>query len=91
MRASFIMVFSLATSILANHASLQPRSGICSVAGIPLCCTTDVFGIVDLDCSSPPSIPANATDFSLICQTIGRIDRCCEVLVGSVGIFCSTP
>ncbi|GJC92786.1 Fungal hydrophobin [Colletotrichum higginsianum IMI 349063] len=41
------------------------------------CCATDVLGIANLDCGTPPSAPASADEFSAVCSAIGQRARCC--------------
>ncbi|KAI0475562.1 Cerato-ulmin hydrophobin family [Xylariaceae sp. FL0804] len=83
-----------AVAVPAMHNSgLEARdytacSGLYSEAE---CCATDVLGVADLDCGTPPSTPANATDFSDICSAIGQRARCCVLPLLDLGVLCDTP
>ncbi|KAI0802936.1 fungal hydrophobin-domain-containing protein [Xylaria sp. FL0064] len=58
---------------------------------VPQCCATDVLGVADLDCSSPPAIPSSAAMFKSICATGGQRARCCVVPVLGQAVLCETP
>jgi hypothetical protein len=55
------------------------------------CCATDVLGVADLDCATPPSTPTDATNFSAVCSAIGQRARCCVLPILDQGILCNTP
>lgn len=61
-------------SPLAERQAYVPCSGLYDTAQ---CCSTDVLGVADLDCTDPPSVPANATDFQSLCSSIGQTAECC--------------
>lgn len=71
-----------AASPLAERQVYTPCSGL---YGTAQCCATDVLGVADLDCTDPPTVPANATDFQGICSNIGQTAECCVL-----PLVCST-
>ena len=66
----------------------DPCSGLYDSAQ---CCATDVLGVADLDCASPPAVPNSASDFRAICAKIGQRARCCVLPVLGQGVLCQTP
>ncbi|KAI0973559.1 fungal hydrophobin-domain-containing protein [Xylaria arbuscula] len=58
---------------------------------VPQCCATDLLGVADLDCSSPPAIPGSPTEFRYICATGGQRARCCVIPVLGQSLLCETP
>ncbi|KAI0202816.1 fungal hydrophobin-domain-containing protein [Astrocystis sublimbata] len=62
--------------------------GLYSVAQ---CCATDILGIADLNCASPPAIPQSADEFRYICATGGQRARCCVVPIAGQALLCETP
>ncbi|KAI6781131.1 uncharacterized protein J7T54_002487 [Emericellopsis cladophorae] len=59
----------------------------------PLCCATILQG-VSLQCQSPPTPPANATDFVSVCGAIlplAKRPRCCTFSIFGVGVICTNP
>ncbi|KAK5654083.1 hypothetical protein OQA88_7764 [Cercophora sp. LCS_1] len=69
-------------------AAYDPCSGLYDSAQ---CCATDVLGVANLDCGSPPSAPTSAASFSSICAGIGQRARCCVIPALDQGILCQTP
>ncbi|KAI0912579.1 fungal hydrophobin-domain-containing protein [Ustulina deusta] len=57
----------------------------------PQCCSTDVLGVADLDCSSTPAIPTSANEFRSICAAGGQRARCCVIPVAGQAVLCETP
>ncbi|KXH32540.1 hypothetical protein CSIM01_11125 [Colletotrichum simmondsii] len=59
------------------------------------CCATDVLGVADLDCASPPptatNVPTSASNFRSICANVGQRARCCIVPVLGQAVLCQTP
>ncbi|KAI8947521.1 fungal hydrophobin-domain-containing protein [Xylaria longipes] len=55
------------------------------------CCATDVLGVADLNCDSPPAVPRSADEFRYICATGGQRARCCVVPVAGQALLCETP
>ncbi|RYP01953.1 hypothetical protein DL766_010594 [Monosporascus sp. MC13-8B] len=69
-------------------SSYDPCSGLYDSAQ---CCATDVLGVADLDCASPPKVPHSASDFRKTCANIGQRARCCVLPVLGQGVLCQTP
>ncbi|OTA55654.1 hydrophobin 2 [Hypoxylon sp. EC38] len=63
---------ALAAPTVEQRQTYTPCTGL---YGTSQCCATDVLGVADLDCANPPSVPANATDFTNICAAIGQRAR----------------
>ncbi|KAH8663009.1 Cerato-ulmin hydrophobin family [Tricladium varicosporioides] len=72
-------------------ANLDSRQAILCTSGTAQCCDVDVLGVADLDCETPPTLPANITDFNNICAGVGKIDMCCILPILNQGILCSSP
>ncbi|KAH8809275.1 Bhp2, hydrophobin class II [Xylogone sp. PMI_703] len=92
MKSSVITLVGLVACAIAvpttpNTARQLP---VCS-EGSPQCCDVDVLGVADLDCSTPPSTPTDAADFTNICAAIGKIDMCCLLPVLEQGLICNKP
>ncbi|KAK0611341.1 Cerato-ulmin hydrophobin family, partial [Immersiella caudata] len=66
----------------------DPCSGLYDSAQ---CCATDVLGVADLDCKTPPSVPRSADGFSAVCAAIGQRARCCVIPVLGQSVLCQTP
>ncbi|KAI0448206.1 fungal hydrophobin-domain-containing protein [Xylaria telfairii] len=58
---------------------------------VPQCCATDILGVADLNCASPPAVPQSAQEFRYICAAGGQRARCCVVPVAGQAILCETP
>ncbi|KAK5624818.1 hypothetical protein RRF57_000534 [Xylaria bambusicola] len=54
----------------------------------PQCCSTDVLGLADLDCTSAPAIPTSGSEFRSICAASGQQARCCVI---PIDLLCNTP
>ncbi|RFU31451.1 hypothetical protein B7463_g4895, partial [Scytalidium lignicola] len=94
MRTSTITLLGLAAVALSVPTTPnKPRQAdICSGAdSTPLCCDVDVLGVADLDCSTPPTLPTDISDFVNICAAIGKIDMCCILPILGQGIICNSP
>ncbi|KAH9905682.1 Cerato-ulmin hydrophobin family [Xylariomycetidae sp. FL2044] len=72
---------------LATHEAYNPCNGL---VGDALCCTIPLT-FFDINCVSPPLVPANATDFTDICGDIGKEAQCCTLPLLGNGVFCQTP
>ncbi|KAK2059073.1 hydrophobin 2, partial [Colletotrichum caudatum] len=55
------------------------------------CCATDVLGVADLDCQTPPSVPTSASNFQAICAKGGQRARCCGIPILGQALLCDTP
>ncbi|KAI3327049.1 cerato-ulmin [Xylariaceae sp. AK1471] len=58
---------------------------------VPQCCATDVLGVADLNCQSPPSVPSSPSAFQSICAGFGDRARCCVLPVLGQAVLCETP
>ncbi|KAJ9620925.1 hypothetical protein H2203_007511 [Taxawa tesnikishii (nom. ined.)] len=56
-----------------------------------VCCATDVLGLADLNCATPPTAPTSVDDFRSICAAIGQQARCCLLPVLEQALVCSAP
>ncbi|KAJ2996953.1 hypothetical protein NUW58_g807 [Xylaria curta] len=63
-------------------------NGLFSIAQ---CCATDILGVADLDCHSPPAIPRSAPEFRYICAAGGQRARCCVLPVAGQALLCQGP
>lgn len=72
--ALFLSAAAASPLLRAARQLYVPCSGLYAT---PLCCATDVLGVADLDCTDPPTVPANATDFQGVCAALGQTAECC--------------
>ncbi|KAH7125981.1 hydrophobin [Dactylonectria macrodidyma] len=86
--ASLCASLAVAAPTVEKRQTYDPCSGLYDTAQ---CCATDVLGVADLDCGSPPSTPTDADDFSAVCSAIGQRARCCVLPILDQGILCQTP
>ncbi|KDR66742.1 hypothetical protein GALMADRAFT_33917, partial [Galerina marginata CBS 339.88] len=71
---------AVASPTFSELESRQSRLCPASTAPNPLCCATDVLGVANLDCASPPNpIPSDIPSFNNICAANGQRSRCCLV------------
>ncbi|KAK4152106.1 Cerato-ulmin hydrophobin family [Chaetomidium leptoderma] len=84
------LCFGLAAALptVEERQTYVPCTGL---YGTAQCCATDVLGVADLDCGGPPTIPADAANFSEVCSAIGQRARCCVLPILEQGILCQTP
>ncbi|KAH7136851.1 hydrophobin [Dactylonectria estremocensis] len=86
--ASLFASLAVAAPTIEKRQTYDPCSGLYDTSQ---CCATDVLGVADLDCGSPPSTPTSADNFSDICSAIGQRARCCVLPILDQGILCQTP
>ncbi|OPB45549.1 HFB3 protein [Trichoderma guizhouense] len=55
----------------------------------PLCCDTDVLGVADVDCVTPPEAPSKCKSFGSVCASIGRQPKCCAIPVAGLALLCT--
>ncbi|KAM3071296.1 hypothetical protein ACMFMG_008886 [Clarireedia jacksonii] len=55
------------------------------------CCDVDVLGVADLNCQNPITTPTSVEDFTDICASVGKIDRCCTLPVLGQALVCNNP
>ncbi|KAH7031484.1 Cerato-ulmin hydrophobin family [Microdochium trichocladiopsis] len=71
-----------------SGGSYDPCSGLYDSAQ---CCATDVLGVADLDCDTPPKALTSAKQFGETCAKIGQRARCCVLPVLGQAVLCQTP
>ncbi|KAK8042095.1 hypothetical protein PG993_006618 [Apiospora rasikravindrae] len=95
-------IFAIATAAFAGLAlaapaaeqqldSRQAYTPCTGLYGSQQCCATDVLGVADLDCGSPPESFETADEFSEVCSAIGQRARCCVLPILGLGVLCQTP
>jgi hypothetical protein len=86
--ALFASLAIAAPAVVERQVPYQPCSGI---YGSAVCCATDVLGVADLNCNTPPSgPPTNATEFQSDCATNGLTARCCAIPLVSSSLASAT-
>ncbi|KAJ6585759.1 hydrophobin, partial [Mycena capillaripes] len=83
------LLFS-ASALAAPPSDLASQGNVCPKPGFnnPQCCSTDVVGIVDLDCRVPSGPPKNAKDFEEVCVSTDQRARCCFLPVLEQDVLC---
>ncbi|KAH8916716.1 cerato-ulmin [Atractiella rhizophila] len=87
----FTVIASLAVFTAVAASPVETRQVYQCASGSPQCCATDVLGLADLDCASPPTTPTSQTNFIDICADIGQRARCCILPVLGQALICSNP
>ncbi|CAG9941651.1 unnamed protein product, partial [Clonostachys rosea f. rosea IK726] len=70
----------IATTILVAATTAVAQYDPCRspLFAVPLCCKTDVLGLLGLSCEAPSVAPLNAGGFQTICETANARDaKCC--------------
>ncbi|BCS30178.1 fungal hydrophobin [Aspergillus puulaauensis] len=78
-------------AIVASAVPLQPRANdVCpgTLYGNPQCCSIDVLGTADFDCSPPSSQPTSVDDFKTICGSEAKPAKCCTIPVAGLSSLC---
>ncbi|EHK40103.1 uncharacterized protein TrAtP1_006148 [Trichoderma atroviride] len=57
----------------------------------PLCCVTDVFGVIGQNCEAPKSAIFDGLSFQNACAAVGLDPLCCVAPVADQGILCQIP
>ncbi|KAK6527259.1 beta ketoadipyl CoA thiolase, th1 [Arthrobotrys megalospora] len=52
------------------------------------CCSTDVLGVLGLDCSNPSSQPTSGSNFKSLCVAAGKKAACCVLPVAGQDVLC---
>ncbi|RVX66187.1 Cryparin [Exophiala mesophila] len=82
----------MAAAVPGTSSLLDRQVALCSGAtGSPQCCATDVLGLADLDCATPPETPTDADSFDAICAAIGQRARCCLLPILDQALICADP
>ncbi|KAF3057697.1 Trihydrophobin [Trichoderma lentiforme] len=84
--AAFAAPSTEAPAALARRNEAWCPRGLYSV---PQCCDTDVLGVADLDCRTPPDLPSKCKNFGSACATIGLQPKCCVLPVAGVAVLCT--
>jgi hypothetical protein len=72
----------------STAADLCPRGLI----GASLqCCSTDVLGLVSLNCRPPTTTPTSALGFRDICAKNAKQAKCCTASLLEQGVLCPNP
>ncbi|KAJ0336487.1 hypothetical protein COL922a_007905 [Colletotrichum nupharicola] len=90
----FLVAVAALFANVAVSAPLDERQAYVACSGLygtAQCCATDVLGVADLDCGSPPETVTSADNFSEVCSAIGQRARCCVLPILDQGILCNTP
>ncbi|KAI1611905.1 putative hydrophobin precursor [Exophiala viscosa] len=89
--STIVIALAGASTALALPALMERQASLCTGDYSEQCCATDVLGLADLNCAAPPTVPANATDFTNICSAIGQQAQCCLLPILEQGLICTTP
>ncbi|KAL7788697.1 hydrophobin [Trichoderma ceciliae] len=90
------MNFLAIAALFAAAAVAQPLeargdgSPICpfGLFSNPQCCSTELLGIIGLDCKVPSKTPYGATEFRNICSKNGAKALCCVVPIANQAVLC---
>ncbi|TQV96986.1 Hydrophobin 2 [Cordyceps javanica] len=52
------------------------------------CCSTDLLGLVDIDCNVPSRQPTSGRDFRDMCAATGKSAKCCVIPVAGQDVLC---
>ncbi|KAF2260795.1 hypothetical protein CC78DRAFT_385564 [Lojkania enalia] len=85
----FQTILALAATALAAPLVEERQVPLCSGAGTPLCCATDVLDLADLDCHTPPTGPTSINNFIDICSAEGQQAKCCVIPILGQALFCA--
>ncbi|KAF5709498.1 fungal hydrophobin [Fusarium globosum] len=88
---AIVTLLATAVSTLPTEEKRQAYIPCSGLYGASQCCATDVLGVADLDCTSPPSTPTNAINFKSICSAIGQRARCCVMPILGQDVLCQAP
>ncbi|KZP14208.1 hypothetical protein FIBSPDRAFT_834310 [Athelia psychrophila] len=81
-----LLTMCMASPVLVSRVTL------CSgTYGNVQCCATDVLGVADLNCATPPTTPADVADFTSICAAIGQQAECCALPILGQALLCQEP
>uniref|UniRef100_A0A8H7TTI0 Hydrophobin n=1 Tax=Bionectria ochroleuca TaxID=29856 RepID=A0A8H7TTI0_BIOOC len=84
----------IATTILVAATTAVARYDPCRspLFAVPLCCKTDVLGLLGLNCEAPSVAPLNAGGFQTICETANARDaKCCLAHLLDQAVVCIPP
>ncbi|KAI9155458.1 Trihydrophobin-like protein [Paramyrothecium foliicola] len=93
----FFAVAALVATVVALPATeLEARTGsgynACEGGLRARCCSTDVLGLLGLDCKTPSVTLTSANTFRETCKNQGgRQARCCALPLLSQAVLCEDP
>nr|AWT58089.1 hydrophobin [Trichoderma guizhouense] len=96
MKCSFVATLLVAGVLAAPSSDVKAvkrQSQVCptGLESNAQCCATDVLGIADLDCATPPNPFTDVTSFTAVCAAIGQRARCCAIPVLGQDLLCTSP
>jgi hypothetical protein len=86
MKASVILALFASTGMATVY---DGRNNLCPTGltyGSITCCSTNVLGLLSLDCESPKNYPRNGRDFRVQCGS--RSAMCCTLEAADQGVLC---
>ncbi|ORY16008.1 fungal hydrophobin-domain-containing protein [Clohesyomyces aquaticus] len=86
----FSTIALFAGAAMAAPAMVSERQVILCTSGQAQCCATDVLGLADLNCASPPTTPTSTNNFIDICSAIGQQAKCCAIPILGQALICSS-
>ncbi|KAI1079234.1 hydrophobin-like protein [Whalleya microplaca] len=101
MQFQILILSTLAVFATASPASdpnrktgtLRPRplplGNLCPSVDSPLCCQTDVDGLIDLTCESPSEDPHSLKELEAICAKTGLTAQCCTLPLLGDALLCT--
>ncbi|KAI0479403.1 Cerato-ulmin hydrophobin family [Xylariaceae sp. FL0804] len=87
--AVVLAIFATAAAATPAKRSYKPCSGTLETTA--QCCSTNVLGVADLDCETPPKVPTSGPEFKEICAALGKEPECCLLPVLGQALVCDTP
>ncbi|KAM0459982.1 hypothetical protein ACHAO4_002109 [Trichoderma viride] len=57
----------------------------------PLCCSTQVLGLIGLDCDTPKHTITNGPSFQAVCAGEGKQPLCCVAPLANQSVLCQKP
>ncbi|CAF9935574.1 MAG: Fungal hydrophobin [Heterodermia speciosa] len=90
--SAIVTLLAGVSTAVAVPAMKRQASAVCSgLQGQAQCCATDVLGVADLNCATPPSPPRDVHDFKHICASIGQQAECCTLPLAGQALICVAP
>ncbi|CAI6093027.1 unnamed protein product [Clonostachys chloroleuca] len=84
----------IATTILIAATTTVAQYDPCRspLFAVPLCCKTDVLGVLGLNCEAPSAAPASAASFQDTCAEANARDaKCCLAHLLDQAVLCIPP
>ncbi|OCK79027.1 cerato-ulmin [Lepidopterella palustris CBS 459.81] len=86
------VIVAVSTTLAMPATPIEQRQTVVLCPGTdsnPVCCATDVLGVADLNCATPPSTPTSTADFINICAAEGQQAKCCLLPILGQALVCS--